>query len=30
FSDPENITPIFFRAKMEHGIIDTRNIEMVR
>lgn len=30
FSDCANITPIFFRAKMENGTIDLSNIETVR
>lgn len=30
FSDPENIQPIFFRAKMVDGIVDLTNIDLVR
>ncbi len=30
FSDPNNISPIFFRAKMTNGIIDLHAIEKVR
>lgn len=30
FSDPENITPMFFRAKWNNGIVDLTNIEIVR
>lgn len=30
YSDPENITPMFFRAQMVNGIIDVSNCEVVR
>jgi CRISPR-associated protein Cas5d len=30
FTDPENITPMFFRAKWNNGIVDLNNIEIVR
>ena len=30
YSDPENIQPMFFRAKMEHGMIDLRECEVLR
>ena len=30
YSDPENITPTYFRAKLEHGVLDTRNCEVLR
>ncbi len=30
YSDPTNIQPMFFRARMEHGVIDLRNCEVVR
>ena len=29
YSDPENITPLFTRVKMEHGVIDLRNCEVI-
>ena len=29
YSDPENITPLFTRVKMEHGLIDLRNCEVI-
>lgn len=29
YSDPENITPRFTRVKMEHGLIDLRNCEVI-
>ena len=29
-SDPTDIQPMFFRARMEHGVIDLRNCEVVR
>jgi len=29
FSDPENIYPVFFRAKMVNGVIDLKNISKV-
>ena len=30
YSDPTDIQPVFFRARMEHGVIDLRNCEVVR
>lgn len=30
YSNPEEIQPVFFRARMEHGMIDLRNCEVVR
>lgn len=30
YSNPEEIQPMFFRARMEHGMIDLRNCEVVR
>lgn len=30
YSDPANITPIYFRAIMEHGVLDLRNCEVFR
>lgn len=30
YSDPADIQPMFFRARMEHGVIDLRNCEVVR
>ncbi len=30
YSDPENIQPMFFRARMEHGVIDLTGCEVVR
>ena len=30
YSDPENITPMFFRAVMEKGVLDVRDCEVVR
>lgn len=30
YSDPENITPTFFRAKLERGVIDLRDCEAFR
>lgn len=29
YSDPENITPLFTRVKMEHGVIDLRDCEVI-
>lgn len=29
YSDPENITPRFTRVRMEHGLIDLRNCEVI-
>lgn len=30
YSDPADIQPMFFRARMEHGVIDLRNCGVVR
>ena len=30
YSDPQNITPLFFRAKMEHGVIQVAGCEVFR
>lgn len=30
YSNPTDIQPMFFRARMEHGVIDLRNCEVVR
>lgn len=30
YGNPEEIQPMFFRARMEHGMIDLRNCEVVR
>ena len=30
YSDPTDIQPMFFRARMEHGVIDLRKCEVVR
>ena len=30
YSDPTDIQPMFFRARMEHGVIDLRNCEVVQ
>lgn len=30
FRDPENIQPIFFRARMENGVVDLTDCEVVR
>ena len=30
YADPGNITPMFFRARLENGVIDVRNCEVVR
>lgn len=30
YSDPENITPTYFRAKLDHGVLDTQNCEVLR
>ncbi len=30
YSDPEHITPMFFRAKMVNGVVDVANCEVVR
>ena len=30
YSSPEDIRPTFFRAKMENGVIDLRNCEVLR
>ena len=30
YSDPQNITPTYFRARLEHGVLDTQNCEVLR
>ena len=30
YSDPQNITPTYFRAKLECGVINTRDCEVFR
>lgn len=30
YTDPTHISPMFFRARMEHGVIDLRDCEVVR
>ena len=30
YADPENIQPMFFRAKMKDGVIDLRHCEVIR
>ena len=30
YSDPENITPTYFHAKLEHGVLDTQNCEVLQ
>lgn len=30
FSDPQDIQPMFFRAKLEHGVLDCRDVEVFR
>lgn len=30
YSDPKNITPTYFRVKLEHGVLDTQNCEVLR
>lgn len=30
YSDPNNITPMFFRAQMQNGVVDVSNCEVVR
>ena len=30
YSDPQNITPLYFRAKMEHGVIQVAGCEVFR
>lgn len=30
YSDPQNITPTYFRARLEHGVLDTQNCEVFR
>lgn len=30
YTDPQNITPTYFRAKLEHGVLDTRDCEVFR
>lgn len=29
YTDPQNIQPQFFRARLEHGVLDCRNVEVV-
>ena len=30
YSDPQNITPTYFRARLEHGVLDLRDCEVLR
>lgn len=30
YTDPQNITPTYFRAKLENGVLDTRDCEVFR
>lgn len=30
YSDPKNITPLYFRARMENGVVDTADCEVFR
>lgn len=30
YSDPQNITPTYFRAQLEHGVLNTRDCEVFR
>lgn len=30
YIDPQNITPTYFRARLEHGVLDTQNCEVFR
>ena len=30
YTDPQNITPAYFRAKLENGVLDTRDCEVFR
>ena len=30
YTDPKNITPTYFRAKLENGVLDTRDCEVFR
>lgn len=30
YSDPANITPLYFHAKLENGVLDTANVEVLR
>lgn len=30
YRDPKNIQPMFFRAKLENGVLDLRNVEVMR
>ena len=30
YTDPQNITPTYFRARLEHGVLDTQNCEVFR
>lgn len=29
YTDPQNIQPQFFRARLEHGVLDCRNVEVI-
>ena len=30
YSDPQNIQPTYFRARLEDGVLDVRNCEVLR
>ena len=30
YTDPQNITPTYFRARLEHGVLDVRDCEVLR
>lgn len=30
YSDPDNITPLYFHAKLENGVLNTTNVEVLR
>jgi len=30
YSDPQNITPLYFRAKLDHGVLDCADCEVLR
>ena len=30
YTDPQNITPTYFRARLENGVLDVRNCEVFR
>ena len=30
YRDPKNIQPMFFRAKLENGVLDLRHVEVIR